>query len=78
MFGMSLSELLLIFIVALCVLGPKQLPIAAQHLGNWIARARMLKQQLDKTIDDKIKQETLASNIERAKKHNTDVSDLNL
>jgi sec-independent protein translocase protein TatB len=76
MFGISFPELLLIFIVALCVLGPKQLPIAARQLGHWIARARMLKQQLDQSIDDKIKQETLAQNIKRAQEKNTDVSDL--
>lgn len=76
MFGVSFAELLLIFIVALCVLGPKQLPVAAQQLGKWLARARQLKSQLDKSIDDQLKQETLAQNIARAKSKETDVSDL--
>jgi len=76
MFGISFAELLLIFIVALCVLGPKKLPIAAHQLGHWLARARMLKQQLDKSIDDQFKQETLERNIKHARQKNTDVSDL--
>lgn len=36
MFGISFSEMLLIFIVALVVLGPKQLPIIASKLGLFI------------------------------------------
>jgi TatA/E family protein of Tat protein translocase len=38
MFNISLPELLLIFIVALLVFGPKQLPHLAKNLGRLIAK----------------------------------------
>ncbi|KAF0804727.1 Sec-independent protein translocase TatB [Alcanivorax xiamenensis] len=40
MFDVGFSELLLIFVIALVVLGPERLPKAARTLGYWIGRAR--------------------------------------
>ncbi len=48
---MSLSEILLVLLVALLVLKPEQLPDVARTLGKW---ARVFKQSIDK-----IKQEML-------------------
>ncbi|MEW5621954.1 Sec-independent protein translocase protein TatB [Pseudomonas putida] len=40
MFGISISELLLVGLVALLVLGPERLPGAARKAGLWIARLK--------------------------------------
>ena len=40
MFGIGLFELILIFFVALIVLGPKQLPEAARQMGVWYYRLK--------------------------------------
>jgi Tat protein translocase TatB subunit len=40
MFGIGILELIVVFIVALIVLGPKQLPEAARTLGRWFYRIK--------------------------------------
>src|SRR5574343_1832892 len=40
MFGISFSELLLIALIALLVLGPERLPGAARTAGLWIGRIK--------------------------------------
>lgn len=40
MFDVGFSELLLVALVALVVLGPERLPRAARFLGLWVRRAR--------------------------------------
>src|SRR5262245_7102011 len=42
MFDISWSELLLIGIVALIVIGPKELPGALRTLGQWMAKVRRM------------------------------------
>jgi sec-independent protein translocase protein TatB len=54
MFDVGFSELLLIGLVALMVLGPKRLPEAARAAGQWAARIRRfiadVKQDLDREM----------------------------
>ena len=40
MFDLGASELLLILIVAVVVIGPKDLPLAMRTAGRWIAKVR--------------------------------------
>ncbi len=40
MFGIDSSEFLLVALVALVVIGPKDLPKAMRVLGYWVGRAR--------------------------------------
>lgn len=40
MFDIGFSELVLIFVIGLVVLGPERLPKAARTLGLWIGRAK--------------------------------------
>lgn len=40
MFGIGFSELLLVAVIALLVLGPERLPKAARFAGLWVRRAR--------------------------------------
>lgn len=45
MFGIDFSEILVIFAIALVVLGPEKLPKLAATVGRWLGRARMMARQ---------------------------------
>lgn len=55
MFDIGFSELALIAVVALVVLGPERLPKAARFAGLWVRRARMqwdsVKQELERELE---------------------------
>ncbi|TFF40533.1 Sec-independent protein translocase protein TatB [Pseudomonas sp. RIT623] len=55
MFEIGFTELLLVGIVALLVLGPERLPVAARSLGRGLGQARRalnaLKAQVEREID---------------------------
>ncbi len=60
MFELGFGEMLLTAVVALLVLGPKRLPLAARTLGLWARRARAswfsLRAELERELaDDDIK-----------------------
>lgn len=40
MFDVAPTELLLVVVVALVVIGPKDLPKAMRFVGKWVAKAR--------------------------------------
>lgn len=46
MFDVGFSELVLLFIIGLLILGPERLPRVAAQLGRWVARARRTATQL--------------------------------
>jgi sec-independent protein translocase protein TatB len=52
MFDLGWGELLLIGIVALVVIGPKELPHAFRTLGQWMGKARALAREFQTHIDD--------------------------
>jgi len=39
------SEILLVFILGLIILGPKKLPRVAAEIGRWVGRARAMARQ---------------------------------
>ena len=45
MFDVGRTELLLVVVVALVVIGPKDLPKAMRFVGKWVAKARGMKVQ---------------------------------
>ncbi len=49
------TELMLIFAIALIILGPKRLPEIANKVGGWVGKARrmtrVLKRQLEEELD---------------------------
>ena len=61
MFGISFSELLLVGLVALLVLGPERLPGAARTAGLWIGR---LKRSFN-AIKNEVEREIGADDIRR-------------
>ena len=52
MFDIGWSELLLIAVVAIVVIGPKDLPYALRTAGQWMARARALARDFQGHVDD--------------------------
>jgi len=58
MFGIDFSEILVIFGIALVVLGPEKLPRLAATIGRWIGRARNMARQ----FRDQLEQEANALN----------------
>lgn len=51
MFDIGWTELLAIIIVAIVVIGPKDLPLAIRTAGRWVARGRQLMGQLRTSLD---------------------------
>ncbi|MFF7062381.1 Sec-independent protein translocase protein TatB [Pseudomonas sp. NPDC008258] len=55
MFGISFSELLLVGLIALLVLGPERLPGAARTAGLWVGRLKRslnsIKLEVEREID---------------------------
>ena len=52
MFDIGWSELLLIAIVALIVVGPKDLPVMFRTLGRFTAKARAMGREFQRAMDD--------------------------
>jgi sec-independent protein translocase protein TatB len=71
MFEVGFSELLLVALVALLVLGPERLPVAARMAGLWIGR---LKRSFN-SIKDEVARELGADEI-RQQLHNEKILEL--
>ncbi len=52
MFEVGFSELLLICVIALLVLGPQKLPGLARQVGRWMGRARTMARQFRDQLDE--------------------------
>jgi sec-independent protein translocase protein TatB len=59
MFGIDSAELLIVAIVALVVIGPKDLPKVMRTVGNWIGRARGMAKHFRSGIDTMIRESEL-------------------
>ncbi|MEZ5497977.1 MAG: Sec-independent protein translocase protein TatB [Steroidobacteraceae bacterium] len=54
MFEVGFSELVLIFVLGLIVLGPQRLPKVASQLGRWFGRARAMARQFRDQLEEEI------------------------
>lgn len=52
MFGMGWTELLLIGIVALIVVGPKDLPVLFRNIGVYVGKARGMAREFSRAMED--------------------------
>lgn len=59
MFDIAPTELMLIAVVALVVVGPKDLPRVLRFVGQWAGRARGVARQFRSGIDEMIRQAEL-------------------
>ena len=60
MFGVDFSEIALISLIALVVLGPAKLPQVVQTIGKWVGRARVMARQFREQLEQE------ANEIKRA------------
>jgi sec-independent protein translocase protein TatB len=59
MFDIAWTELLVILVVALVVVGPKDLPRMMRTVGQWAGRARAMADQFRRSFDDMARQSEL-------------------
>ena len=60
MFDVAPTELLLVAIVALVVIGPKDLPRVLRTIGQWVGKARCVAAQFRSGFDEMIRESELA------------------
>ncbi|WP_084580461.1 Sec-independent protein translocase protein TatB [Sphingomonas azotifigens] len=60
MFDIAPSEFLLVAIVALVFIGPKDLPRAMHFVGKWVGKARGVARQFRSGIDSMVREAELA------------------
>lgn len=59
MLDVAPTELLLVAVVALVVIGPKDLPRAMRFVGNWVGKARGMARHFRSGIDEMVRQAEL-------------------
>jgi sec-independent protein translocase protein TatB len=59
MFDLSWSHILLVLIVALIVVGPKDLPRLMHTIGRWMGKARAMANEFRKSFDEMARQAEL-------------------
>jgi len=69
-FGFSLSELIVVIVVALVVIGPKDLPKMLRKLGQWAGQLRRMAAELrhQSGIDDALRTEGLTDDLNEIRK----------
>ncbi|MGA7802743.1 MAG: Sec-independent protein translocase protein TatB [Gammaproteobacteria bacterium] len=72
MFDVGFSELVLVFIVALLVIGPERLPRVARAAGLWLGKMRSFVQ----TVKDDIDQELAAEDLKRQLRESKDLAEV--
>lgn len=59
MFDVAPTELLLVAVIALLVIGPKDLPKAMRFVGHWVGRARGVARHFRSGFDEMVRQAEL-------------------
>ncbi len=73
MFDIAWSELAVVAVVALIVIGPKDLPKVLRSIGQWTAKARAMAREFQSGIDDMVR-ETELDELRKAAKQVSDFS----
>jgi sec-independent protein translocase protein TatB len=59
MFGLDWGELLVVIVVALVVVGPKDLPRLMRIIGRWVGKARAMADQFKQSFDEMARESEL-------------------
>lgn len=54
MFDVGFSELVVIFVLALIVLGPERLPTVARQIGQWTGKARRMARTMSAQFQEEL------------------------
>ncbi|MFW5825116.1 MAG: Sec-independent protein translocase protein TatB, partial [Marinobacter sp.] len=66
MFDIGFLELVICAIIALLVLGPERLPVAARTAGRWVGSARRMVRQFTNELDRQLKADELRKELKKA------------
>ncbi|MDU2939646.1 MAG: Sec-independent protein translocase protein TatB [Enterobacteriaceae bacterium] len=68
MFDIGFSELLLVFVIGLIVLGPKRLPVAVKTVVGWIRALRSLASTVQNELAQELKLQELQDSLKKVEK----------
>ncbi len=68
MFDVGFSELLLLAIIGLLVLGPERLPRVARTVGQWAGRARSYVRQMSTELEREVQRAEVRQHIEESRR----------
>ena len=73
MFDVGASELLVILVVAILVIGPKDMPRAMRTAGRWIGKVRRVSNHFRAGVDEMIRQAEIEEMEDKWKKRNQEI-----
>ena len=72
MFDIGFSELVLVFIIGLVVLGPQRLPVAVRTVVGWIRAMRSLAASVQNELANELKLQELQEGLKKVEKASLD------
>lgn len=72
MFDIGFSELLLVFVIGLVVLGPKRLPVAVKTVVGWIRALRSLAATVQNELTQELKLQEFQDSLKKVEKASLD------
>ena len=68
MFGLGIPELIVIFVIALVVFGPKRLPDLGKSIGRAMSEFKKAQQEFQESVQSEMKEVQKTANLEELKK----------
>lgn len=73
MFGLDIGEYMVIGVVALVVLGPKELPRVMRELGKWMGKARAMSRHVRSGFDTMMREAEMEEMQKQWDRQNADI-----
>mgnify|MGYP003607575436 CR=1 FL=1 len=72
MFDIGFSELLLVFVIGLIVLGPQRLPVAVKTVAGWVRALRSLASTVQNELAQELKLQEFQESLKKVEKASMD------